>query len=306
MAFRLHPEWVEFLEKTGTSLRWFPEKGTLEEMRACIKGSGDYVFPEELDVKSYFIKSKDGTEIMVRWYTKKDSDTKSAVVYAHGGGMVMACVNSYDALMASYVMQSGVSFLSVEYRLCPEHTGGVNGEDMFAAVKWLADHADEMRIDPDRIAVMGDSGGGGVAALAAIHAREKGFKLAKQILIFPMLDDRDIEPDMLIEPLSSITYHNLTTCWKGVLGERLGTDDVSYYEVPARLKDYGNLCPAYIEVGELDILRKGSVKYATELWKAGVSAELHVHPGCPHGFDNIPSEVRVRAMADRIRVIKSL
>ena len=261
-----------------------------------------------VDIATHFTESTDGAPIELRWYTRADSAPGSAVLYAHGGGMVLGSLDAYDTLLSWYVALSGVPFLAVDYRLAPEVTGTTLAEDNFAGLTWMLSHAPELAVDPHRVAVMGDSGGGAPTAGAAILARERGIHLARQILIYPMLDDRNLAPDSALEPFANWSYDNNFTAWSAVLGDQLGTSTVSPIAAPARLADFAGLAPAYVEVGELDIFRDEDISYAQRLMKAGVPVELHVHPGAPHGFERIApnSPLAKRAMDDRIRVIQAL
>jgi acetyl esterase/lipase len=245
-------------------------------------------------------------EILVRWYTKDGSAPGSAVVYYHGGGMVCGSVDLYDRLVSKYVEASGVPFLSVDYRLAPEYPGRTLVDDGHAALAWFVEQADTFGVDKARIAIMGDSGGGGVAAGVAIAARNARTPVAQQILIYPMLDDRTIEPDPELEPFSTWTYDNNFTGWNALLGADRGGENVSPLAAPSRLTDFAGLAPAFIDVGELDIFRDESILYALNLVRAGVSTELHVRAGCPHGFDRMPAEVSARAWADRYRAIQAV
>lgn len=109
--------------------------------------------------------------------------------------------------------------------------------------------------------------GGYPAAGAAILARDHGINVAKQILIYPMLDDQNLTPDTLLAPFATWTYDNNFTAWSLLLGERMGDTSISPVAVPARLKDASGLAPAYIEVGELDIFRDEDIR-ATSLSSA--------------------------------------
>jgi acetyl esterase/lipase len=155
---------------------------------------------------------------------------------------------------------------------------------------------------------MGDSGGGGPTAGAAILARDRDVLVAKQILIYPMLDDRNTTPGSLPAELLTWNYDNNYTGWVTLLGDALGGDDVSPVASPARLTNFAGLAPAYIEVGDLDIFRDESIAYALGLAKAGVPIELQVHPGAPHGFERFVPDARVarRAMADRVRAVATI
>ncbi|MBI1218621.1 MAG: alpha/beta hydrolase fold domain-containing protein [Rhodobacteraceae bacterium] len=262
----------------------------------------------EVSTTTFFAETADGGRIELRWFIKEGSSPGSAVVYAHGGGMILGNLDLYAFVIAEYVAESGVPFLAVEYRLAPQGTGTMLAEDVLTGLTWLGAHAAELGVDASRIALMGDSGGGCPAAGAAILARDRRIQVARQILIYPMLDDENLVPDPLLEPFATWTYDNNFTAWGALLGERLGDASVPPAAVPARLKDASGLPPAYIEVGELDIFRDEDIRYAQKLASAGVPVELHVHPGANHGFDRLApaSKLARRAQRDRIRVIESV
>jgi acetyl esterase/lipase len=250
----------------------------------------------------------DGARIGLRWFVRDGTEGASAVVYLHGGGMICGSVDLYHSLVAAYVAASGVRMLAVDYRVAPEHPHPTPVEDCFAALGWLHEHAAELGVDPGRIAVMGDSGGGGLAAGVALLARDRGTPLAHQILVYPMLDDRNTLPDPELVAFAAWTYDSNRIGWTALLGDSAGGDDVPSYAAPAREQDLARLAPAYVEVGELDIFRDEDIDYARRLAAAGVSVELHVHPGAPHGFDRIAPDSGLvrRAMADRLRVLQAL
>ena len=145
-----------------------------------------------------------------------------------------------------------------------------------------------------------------MAAGAAILARDRQVPIARQILIYPMLDDGNLAGDPAREPFLMWTYEMNFTGWSARLGSQLGADDVPPAAAPARLTDFRGLAPAYIEVGDLDIFRDEDVAYAQQLAAAGVPIELHVHPGAPHGFERFAphSQLAQRAMRDRLRTIQ--
>ena len=233
----------------------------------------------------------------------------AAVLYLHGGGMIVGSVPIFDGPVARYVARSGVSMLSVEYRLAPEHPHPTPVEDAYAGLVWLAENAERLGVDPDRLAVMGDSAGGGLAAGLAILARDRGGpRLTHQLLIYPMLDDRNTTPDPQIVPFAGWSYDDNITGWDALLGAGHEQREVDPAAAPARIADATGLPPAYIEVGQLDIFRDEDVRYALTLSRAGVPVELHLHPGVPHEYDAIASasDVARRAQADRERVLRSL
>ena len=158
-------------------------------------------------------------------------------------------------------------------------------------------HTDELRIDPARVAIMGDSAGGGLAAGVALLARDRGVALARQVLVYPMLDDRTTVPDPELAPFAAWSYDDNYTGWHALLGDAIGTDDVPPSAAPARADDLSGLPPTYIDVGDLDIFRDEDIEYARRIAATGTTVELHVHPGCPHGFDRIPGLPGQRARA---------
>ncbi|WP_067682912.1 alpha/beta hydrolase [Nocardia miyunensis] len=266
--------------------------------------------PELPSVKRtpYTAISRDGTRIDLRWYASDSHDLTTpgpAVVFLHGGGMICGSVDLYDRHLAGYAAESGVPMLAVDYRRAPEYPHPCPVEDSFAALIWLRSHATELGVDPNRVAVMGDSAGGGITAGLTLVARERDVPVAKQLLIYPMLDDRTTVPDPALLPFAGWSYDDNYTGWHALLGDSIGGPDVPETAAPARAADLSGLPPAYLEVGGLDIFRDETIDYARRLAASGVPVELHVHPGCPHGYDQLsaaPDVVR-RARADRMRAL---
>ena len=152
--------------------------------------------PTDVVRRDISIPSHDGEPILLRWFEKSGPQPGSAALYLHGGGMLLGSVDVYDEILRRYVSASGVPLLAVDYRLPPEHPHPTPVEDGYAGLQWFADHASEFGVDPARIAIMGDSAGGGLAAATAILARDRGGPaIAAQILFYPMLDDRNTQPD---------------------------------------------------------------------------------------------------------------
>lgn len=176
--------------------------------------------------------------------------------------------------------------VSVEYRLAPEtpHPGPV--EDCYAGLTWTADHAAELGIDPDRIVIAGASAGGGLTAAVGLLARDRGGPaLAGQMLQCPMLDDRNDTPSARQMTGAGIWDSTANrTGWTALLGDARGGPDVSPYAAPARATDLSGLPPTFIDVGSAETFRDEAVAYASRIWQAGGTAELHVWPGGCHGF----------------------
>ena len=223
--------------------------------------------------------------------------------------MVMLSVDTMKVVVAELVSKTGVPVASVEYRLAPEHPHPTLVEDCYTGLTWFQTNAKELNVDSTRIAIMGESAGGGLAAAITLMARDRKFTppLAKQILIYPMLDDRTTVPDTNIQPFAIYTYEENHANWKALLGDAAGTDDVSPYAAPARAKDLSNLPPAFIDVGQLDIFLYEDMEYANRLSQAGTDVEFHLRQGCPHGFDGLASTSAVskRAVEDKLIAMTS-
>ena len=253
----------------------------------------------------------DGTELKLSWYRNTTAEPRgSAVLYLHGGGFIVPLLPAYDGMMRAYTKATGVPMLVVDYRVAPEHPHPTPVEDCYVALRWLADNAAERGVDPTRIAVMGESAGGGLTAAVALMARERGGPaLKQQLLIYAMLDDRTVGPDPNLPPEYLVfNYDDNLTGWGALLGSERAGENVSPYAAPARATDLSGLPDAYIDVGVLDILRDENIDYARRLMAAGVSTELHVLPGLPHGFDMVApnAEATQRVMAHRLRRLTNL
>ena len=193
--------------------------------------------------------------------------------------------------------------------LAPEHPYPTPVEDCYIGVQWLAEHAGELGVDAARIAVMGDSAGGGLAAAVALLARDRGGPaLSHQILVYPMLDDRNTSPDPEIVPFAVWSYDDNITGWGALLGDAIGGANVPAYAAPARAADLSGLPPCYLEVGQLDIFRDEGLAYAQRLSGAGVTVEFHLRPGVPHEFETYAhaTDIACRSVADRLRVLRTI
>ncbi len=210
----------------------------------------------------------------------------AAIYHIHGGGMIVGDNRTGLPPVLEWAQDLRAAVVSVEYRLAPEtpHPGPV--EDCYAGLAWTAAHADEFGIDPDRIVVAGASAGGGLAAAVALLARDRGGPaLAAQMLMCPMLDDRNDTPSAWqMAGLGVWDRASNEVGWTALLGAARGGPDVSPYAAPARATDLSGLPPAFIDVGSAETFRDEAVTYASRIWQAGGVAELHVWPGGFHGF----------------------
>jgi acetyl esterase/lipase len=268
---------------------------------------------EGVDTEHFSVAASDGAALDATWYRPTVGEQPgSAALYLHGGGMIFGLQHigdMYDLAVRDYVAASGVPMLVVDYRVAPEHPHPTPVEDCYAALRWLTANAEALGFDPTRLAVMGDSAGGGLAAGVCLMARDRdGPAIAAQLLIYPMLDDRAATPDPQLLPFLTWTYDDNATGWGALLGDSVETDRVSQYAAPARADDLTRLPPTYIDTGDLDIFRDEDIAYARRLADAGVPTELHLHPGCPHAFEllAVGADVSQRAINDRIRRLRNL
>jgi acetyl esterase/lipase len=316
MSFTYEPEFAAAIAPMAGAMADAapPAVGDVEARRALwepiIAAAGTaQPIPADVTMSDQYATAEDGTQVRMRWYVKDGAAPGSAVLFLHGGGYIFGHIDHFDGPVARYVSASGVPILSVEYRRAPEHPFPTPLEDAYAALRWLHEHAPELGVDRDRVGVMGDSAGGGMAAALTILARERGGpKIARQILLMPMLDDRTTTPDPYIAPYALWSYDDSATAWPALLGDAAGGPDVPATAAPARLEDATGLPPAYLEVGQIDVFRDEDLAYAIKLSRGGVPVEFHLHPGVPHEFDSIAfdSDVARRAIADRVRVLKSI
>lgn len=232
-------------------------------------------------------------DVMVRIYQPESRpETLPAFLWIHGGGYVLGNVAGDDLKAKGLALALNCVVASVEYRLAPEHPFPSPLEDCYAALKWLADSADEFGINKSRIAIGGASAGAGLAAGLGLLARDRAeVDLCYQLLIYPMLDDTNVEPagDGLPDTEIWSRASNLIG-WRSYLGQEPGSDGISAYAAPARAEDVSGLPPTYIGVGTPDLFRDEDIAYAQRLIKAGVPTELHVYRDGFHGFDGFAAD----------------
>ncbi|GAA2793593.1 alpha/beta hydrolase [Crossiella cryophila] len=229
----------------------------------------------------------DAPEVTVRVYTPtSEPGPRPALVYIHGGGFVLGDLDTAEGSALQIADEIGAVVVAMDYRLAPEHPFPAGLEDCYATLEWTAKNAAELGVDPDRIAVGGDSAGGGLSAAVALLARDRsGPKLVFQLLNIPELDDRLTTPSMTAYTDTPLWHRpGAIMSWDYYLGEgKRGTAEVSPYAAPARATDLSGLPPAFVATCEFDPLRDEGIDYAQRLVQAGVHTELHLYPGTFHG-----------------------
>ncbi|MEO3885348.1 alpha/beta hydrolase [Nonomuraea sp. B5E05] len=235
-------------------------------------------------------------DVPVRVYRPRQA-AQGAVVWLHGGGWVMGDLETEHPWAARLAGVSGTVVISVGYRLAPEHPFPAALDDAYAVLRWTAEHAAGLGLDPARIAVGGHSAGAGLAAGMTLRARdEHGPSIRFQLLNQPGLDDR--QETWSARAFTDTPWMNrdkVTAAWRHYLGDAPATP----YAAPARAGDLTGLPPAYIATAELCPNRDEDIAYAARLLQAGVSVELHQWPGTFHGSQAILSaEVSQRQIAE--------
>lgn len=215
--------------------------------------------------------------------------TGPGIYFLHGGGMVSGRRLDAVEFMIQWVLDHDAVLVTPDYRLAPEHPAPTPVEDCYAGLVWMHEHAATLNVDPTRILIGGTSAGGGLAAGTALLARDRnGPELLGQILMSPMLDDRNTTTSsQQIDGTGVWDRGDNLFGWTCLLGDRRGTEDVSVYSAPGRAVDttdgLAGLPPTFIDCGSAEVFRDENVAYASGLWAAGIQAELHVWAGAFHG-----------------------
>jgi acetyl esterase/lipase len=217
----------------------------------------------------------------------KTSVSRPAYLHIHGGGFILGTPEINDGSNRSLATELDCVVVSVDYRLAPETRFPGAVEDCYAALAWLVSQAGQLGVDRERVAIGGESAGGGHAATLAQLVRQRGeIQLRLQLLDSPMLDDRTGSTGDTHPYCGEFTWTPASNRfgWGALLGMQPGGPDVPVGAVPARVADLSGLPPAFILVGALDLFLEESMEYARRLTRVGVPTELHVIPGAFHGF----------------------
>jgi acetyl esterase/lipase len=232
------------------------------------------------------------------------------IYHTHGGGMIIGDRFTGIDTVFDWIEEFDAVAVTVEYRLAPENPDPAPVDDCYAGLVWMAGNADDLGFDADRLIIVGGSAGGGLAAGTALKARDLGGPaLAGEVLIYPMIDDRN-------ETVSSHQFVGIgvwdrgsnDTGWDALLGDRRKTENVSIYAAPSRATDLSGLPPTFIDVGSAEVFRDESVAYASTIWASGGICELHVWPGAFHGSDGMvpQSTLSTAARETRLRWVRRI
>ena len=204
------------------------------------------------------------------------------VVYFHGGGWVIGSIESHHGTCQTLTPRVGAVVVSVDYRLAPEHPYPAPLEDAYTATLWASTHAAELGADASRLAVVGDSAGGNLAAAVALLARDRGRPpIRAQVLVYPVTD-RDLDRASMVDNATGyfLERDDMRWFWDHYMGDA----EPDGYAAPLRAADLSGLPPAIVVTAEFDPLRDEGEAYARRLEDAGVPTTLWRYDGMFHGF----------------------
>ncbi len=244
-------------------------------------------------------------DITVRVYRPAGATgTLPGLYVIHGGGMIMGDVEGEDPTATWLCDELGAVVVSVEYRLAPEHPYPAGPEDCYAGLVWTAAHAEELGLDPHRLAVYGGSAGGGLALAVALMARDRrGPAISFLMPLYPMVDDRHETPSSRdVTDVGAWDRSTNIEAWAWYLGGQ----EADQYAAPARAEDLSGLPPTFIDVGTVDLFLDEDVDLAQRLIQAGVPTELHVWPGSYHASEKTAPEAALsrRIWAQRLDALR--
>jgi acetyl esterase/lipase len=261
---------------------------TLTSIRARVEAlAPTNISSESLSIAEYTIDGSHPVHLIV--YRPNRSGPFPILLHMHGGGFVTGSAAIMTLSNMRLAIEVGCVVASVDYRLAPEATAPAALDDCYAAYRWIHAQADELDVDVSRIAIGGESAGGGLAAALALTLRDRGDPLpCLQWLIAPMLDDRTADAVDTRPHAGEFvwTQHANRFAWHAYLGHAPGAAYTSAYASPARALDLKGLPPAFIAVGGLDLFLRENISYTQRLIDAAVPAEFHIYPGAFHGFEN--------------------
>ncbi|MBI2766832.1 MAG: alpha/beta hydrolase [Chloroflexi bacterium] len=237
-------------------------------------------------------------EIPVRIYRPEGATgTLPVLVYYHGGGWVIGNIESHDPACRTLCYNTGCVVISVDYRLAPEHKYPAAADDSYAAVKWVAENAASLGIDPARIAVGGDSAGGNLAAVVCLMARDKGGPpIAFQMLIYPVVDHcYGTESYRVNGNGYLLTELSMRWFWGHYLPSEV--HGLEPYASPWRAESLAGLPPALVQTAEFDPLRDEGEAYAARLKEAGVPVQTKRYSGLIHGYFGMAATIDAAKVA---------
>jgi acetyl esterase len=222
--------------------------------------------------------------VPLRIYHPSAQADSPVLVYFHGGGLVLGSNHCFEPLARTLAALSGATVVSVDYRLAPEYPPPAQFDDAYSATAWVADNADRLGVDAERLAVVGDSAGGSLAAAVALAARDHdGPAILCQVLLYPGLD-RDMGAPSIAALADAPMLSHDDICYMHDLADQGADAPHDPYRVPAYARDLTGLPPAILVTAECDPIRDWGERYAIRLRDARVQVTVTRYPGAYHGF----------------------
>jgi acetyl esterase len=240
-------------------------------------------------------------DIRLRLYWPNAAVPVPAIVYYHGGGHVIGSLDTHDLVARNLCAGTDALVASVDYRMGPEHRFPAAVEDSFAALEWVHANAKELRADPDRVGVHGDSAGANLAAVVALMARDAGGpRLRLQSLVYPVADYGLVgnSYEQYAQGYGLLTRDSMVWFRNHYLGNP--KDAADWRASPIRAPSLGSVAPAIVITAECDVLHDDGEGYAEALRRAGVPVEYKEYPGMIHGFFGMMPAVDDAMKAQRV------
>lgn len=222
--------------------------------------------------------------IPARIYRSTTDSAAPVLVYFHGGGLVMGSNHSFEPLARALASACAATLVAIDYRLAPESPPPAQFDDAYTATDWVSQNADEIGVDAGRLAVVGDSAGGSLAAAVALAARDRGGPpICAQVLLYPGLDRDMSAPSIAFLADAPMLGRDDIDFLHGLSDGETGPPQDPYL-VPAYATDLSGLPPAIVVTAGCDPIRDWGERYAVRLRDAGVQTTSTRYPGMYHGF----------------------
>jgi acetyl esterase len=225
-------------------------------------------------------------DIAARLYRPAHDEVGPLLMYFHGGGWVVGDLDSHDNVCRAICRDAGISVLSVDYRLAPEHPAPAGLDDAYAAFRWAVEHGSDLGTRPGVVAVGGDSAGGNLATVVARLGRDDGVTAVLQLLLYPVADQRgQTRSRAMFADGFFLTAHDMDFCHKQYLdGSQLDVADPRIS--PLLADDLAGLPPAIVVTAGFDPLRDEGEAYADRMRDAGVTVDHRQMSSLIHAFCN--------------------